>query len=94
VSFEQGLVKFRKADYGTALGLFQRAMRLSPSTPRYSAMEQVCRGHQFLSTRFFDKARECFEGALQTLPGCREAQEGLDALAKLPARYFTTRRGK
>jgi curved DNA-binding protein CbpA len=74
------------ADYAKALDLFAKAAKLSP-TPRHQAMESVSRGYQYLSTRFFDRARESFERALQLLPECREAKVGLEALDKQSGRY-------
>jgi hypothetical protein len=77
-------------DYGKALGMFSRAARLLP-TPRHQAMELVCRGHQYLSTRFFDRARESFEQALQLHPECREARVSLELVDKQSGRYLKGR---
>jgi len=81
-----GMLALEGADYAKALDLFTKAAKLSP-TPRHQAMESVSRGYQYLSTRFFDRARESFERALQLQPECREAKVGLEALDKQSGRY-------
>jgi Tfp pilus assembly protein PilF/DnaJ-domain-containing protein 1 len=81
-----GMLALEGADYAKALDLFTKAAKLSP-TPRHQAMESVSRGYQYLSTRFFDRARESFERALQVQPECREAKAGLEALDKQSGRY-------
>lgn len=83
---KMGMLALESADYAKALELFARTARLAP-TPRNQAMELVCRGHQYLSTRFLDRARESFERALQLLPECREARVGLELLDKQSGRY-------
>ncbi len=88
--YKLGMLALESADYAKALDLFAKASRLAPS-PRYQAMELVCRGHQYLSTRFFDRARESFERALQLLPDCREARTGLELLDKQSGRYLKGR---
>ena len=81
-----GMTALEQQDYGKALALFSRAVKLLP-TPRHQAMELVCRGHQYLSTRFFERARESFEQALRLLPTCREAQVSLELVDKQASRY-------
>jgi curved DNA-binding protein CbpA len=76
-----GMIALESRDYGKALELFSKASKLAP-TPRNQSMELVCRGHQFLSTRFFDKAKESFDRALELSPDCREARTGLELLDK------------
>ena len=88
--YKMGMVALEAFDYAKALDLFSKAARLAP-TPRHQAMELVCRGHQYLSTRFFDRARESFERALQLLPECREARVGLELLDKQSGRYLKGR---
>lgn len=88
--YKLGMLALEAQDYGKALGMFSRAARLLP-TPRYQAMELVCRGHQYLSTRFFDRARESFEQALQLHPECREAQVSLELVDKQSGRYLKGR---
>ncbi len=85
-----GMLALEGADYAKALDLFSKAAKLSP-TPRHQAMESVSRGYQYLSTRFFDRARESFERALQLQPECREAKVGLEALDKQSGRYLKGR---
>jgi curved DNA-binding protein CbpA len=85
-----GMLALEGADYAKALDLFTKAAKLSP-TPRHQAMEAVSRGYQYLSTRFFDRARESFERALQVQPECREARVGLEALDKQSGRYLKGR---
>jgi tetratricopeptide (TPR) repeat protein len=85
-----GMLALEGADYAKALDLFTKAAKLSP-TPRHQAMEAVSRGYQYLSTRFFDRARESFERALQMQPECREARVGLEALDKQSGRYLKGR---
>jgi tetratricopeptide (TPR) repeat protein len=84
--YKQGLQALEASDYSKALDLISRAAKLSP-TPRHQALELVCRGHQYLSTRFFDRARESFEQALRIQPDSREARAGLEAIEKQSARY-------
>lgn len=84
--YKLGMVALEAQDYGKALGMFSRAAKLLP-TPRYQAMELVCRGHQFLSTLFFERARESFEQALQLQPDCREARVSLELVDKQSGRY-------
>jgi tetratricopeptide (TPR) repeat protein len=88
--YKLGMLALEGFDHAKALDLFSKAARLSP-TPRNQAMELVCRGHQYLSTRFFDRARESFERALQLLPECREARVGLELLDKQSGRYLKGR---
>jgi tetratricopeptide (TPR) repeat protein len=88
--YKLGLLALEAADYAKALDLFAKASRLSPS-PRHQSMELVARGHQYLTTRFFDRARESFERALQLLPECREARVGLELLDKQSGRYLKGR---
>ena len=88
--YKLGMLALESFDYAKALDLFTKAARLSP-TPRHQAMELVCRGHQYLSTRFFDRARESFDRALQLLPECREARVGLELLDKQSGRYLKGR---
>ncbi|WP_375769837.1 DnaJ domain-containing protein [Archangium gephyra] len=88
--YKLGMLALEAFDYAKALDLFAKAARLSP-TPRHQAMELVCRGHQYLSTRFFDRARESFERALQLMPECREARVGLELLDKQSGRYIKGR---
>src|SRR6218665_404631 len=85
-----GMSALEAQDYAKALGLLSPAAKLMP-TPRHQAMELVCRGHQYLSTRFFDRARESFERALQLLPSCREAQVSLELVDKQASRYHRGR---
>ncbi|HEX8826240.1 MAG TPA: DnaJ domain-containing protein [Archangium sp.] len=85
-----GMLALESSDYAKALDLFTKAAKLSP-TPRHQAMESVSRGYQYLSTRFFDRARESFERALHILPECREAKVGLEALDKQSGRYLKGR---
>lgn len=85
-----GMLALEGADYAKALDLFTKAAKLAP-TPRHQAMEAVSRGYQYLSTRFFDRARESFERALQVQPECREARVGLEALDKQSGRYLKGR---
>jgi hypothetical protein len=88
--YKLGMLALESSDYAKALDLFSKAARASP-TPRNQAMELVSRGHQYLSTRFFDRARESFERALQLLPECREARAGLELIDKQSGRYFKGR---
>ncbi|HYO57648.1 J domain-containing protein [Archangium sp.] len=88
--YKMGMLALESSDYAKALDLFAKAAKVSP-TPRHQAMELVCRGHQYLSTRFFDRARESFERALQLLPECREARAGLDQIDKQSSRYLKGR---
>jgi hypothetical protein len=88
--YKLGMLALEGSDYAKALDLFSKAAKVSPS-PRNQAMELVCRGHQYLSTRFFDRARESFERALQLLPECREARVGLELLDKQSGRYLKGR---
>jgi tetratricopeptide (TPR) repeat protein len=88
--YKLGMLALESFDYAKALDLFSKAAKVSP-TPRNQAMELVCRGHQYLSTRFFDRARESFERALQLLPECREARMGLELLDKQSGRYLKGR---
>jgi DnaJ domain/Tetratricopeptide repeat len=88
--YKLGMLALETGDYPKALELFTKASKLSP-TPRHQAMELVCRGHQYLSTRFFDRARESFERALQLMPECREARVGLELLDKQSGRYLKGR---
>jgi tetratricopeptide (TPR) repeat protein len=88
--YKLGMLALESSDYAKALDLFAKATKVSPS-PRHQAMELVCRGHQYLSTRFFDRARESFERALQLLPECREAKAGLDLIDKQSGRYLKGR---
>ena len=88
--YKLGMLALESSDYAKALDLFAKAAKVSP-TPRHQAMELVCRGHQYLSTRFFDRARESFERALQLLPECREARAGLDLIDKQSSRYLKGR---
>jgi tetratricopeptide (TPR) repeat protein len=84
--YRLGLLALEGKDYAKALDLFTKAAKLAP-TPRHQALELVSRGHQFLSTRFFDRARESFEQALRILPSCREAQVSLEVLEDQQSRY-------
>ncbi|QRN96787.1 DnaJ domain-containing protein [Archangium violaceum] len=88
--YKLGMLALESADYAKALDLFAKAAKASP-TPRNQAMELVSRGHQYLSTRFFDRARESFERALQLLPECREARAGLELIDKQSGRYIKGR---
>lgn len=88
--YKLGMLALESGDYPKALDLFTKAAKVSP-TPRHQAMELVCRGHQYLSTRFLDRARESFERALQLMPECREAKVGLELLDKHSGRYFKGR---
>jgi tetratricopeptide (TPR) repeat protein len=88
--YKLGLLALEASDYAKALDLFGKAAKLSP-TPRHQALELVARGHQYLSTRFFDRARESFERALQLHPDCREARAGLEAIEKQSGRYLKGR---
>ena len=88
--YKLGMLALEAGDYPKALDLFAKAAKVSP-TPRHQAMELVCRGHQYLSTRFFDRARESFERALQLMPECREARVGLELLDKQSGRYIKGR---
>jgi hypothetical protein len=88
--YKLGMLALESGDYAKALDLFTKAARVAP-TPRHQAMELVCRGHQYLSTRFFDRARESFDRALQLLPECREAKVGLELLDKHSGRYLKGR---
>jgi tetratricopeptide (TPR) repeat protein len=88
--YKLGTLALEASDYAKALDLFSKAARVSP-TPRHQAMELVSRGHQYLSTRFFDRARESFERALQLLPECREARTGLELIDKQSGRYLKGR---
>lgn len=88
--YKLGMLALESGDYPKALDLFARAAKMSP-TPRHQAMELVCRGHQYLSTRFFDRARESFERALQLMPECREARVGLELLDKQSGRFLKGR---
>ncbi|HYO65025.1 MAG TPA: DnaJ domain-containing protein [Archangium sp.] len=88
--YKLGMLALESFDYAKALDLFSKAAKVSP-TPRHQAMELVCRGHQYLTTRFFDRARESFERALQLLPECREARVGLELLDKQSGRYLKGR---
>ncbi|WP_257462232.1 J domain-containing protein [Archangium lipolyticum] len=88
--YKLGMLALESADYAKALDLFSKAAKASP-TPRNQAMELVSRGHQYLSTRFFDRARESFERALQLLPECREARAGLELIDKQSGRYLKGR---
>jgi tetratricopeptide (TPR) repeat protein len=88
--YKLGLLALEAADYPKALDLFSKATRLAP-IPRHQALEQVCFGHQYLSTRFFERARESFERALQLQPDCREARAGLEAIEKQSGRYLKGR---
>jgi len=88
--YKLGLLALEAADYAQALDLFARANKMAPS-PRHQAMELVARGHQYLTTRFFDRARESFERALQLLPDGREARAGLELLDKQSGRYLKGR---
>ncbi len=88
--YKLGMLAMESSDYAKALDLFSKAAKLAP-TPRHQAMELVGRGHQYLSTRFLDRARESFERALQLQPDCREARAGLDVLDKQAGRLFKGR---
>ncbi|MFY0563032.1 DnaJ domain-containing protein [Archangium lansingense] len=88
--YKLGMLALESADYAKALDLFAKAAKIAPA-PRHQAMELVCRGYQYLSTRFFDRARESFEQALQLLPECREARVGLELLDKQSGRYLKGR---
>jgi tetratricopeptide (TPR) repeat protein len=83
--YKLGMLALESSDYAKALDLFSKAAKLAP-TPRHQAMELVGRGHQYLSTRFLDRARESFERALQLQPDCREARLALDVLDKQSGR--------
>ena len=88
--YKLGQLALEASDYAKALDLFGKAAKLSP-IPRHQALELVARGHQYLSTRFFDRARESFERALQLHPDCREARAGLEAIEKQSGRYLKGR---
>lgn len=88
--YKLGQLALEASDYAKALDLFGKAAKLSP-IPRHQALELVARGHQYLSTRFFDRARESFERALQLHPDCREARSGLEAIEKQSGRYLKGR---
>lgn len=88
--YKLGMLALESGDHPKALDLFAKTAKMSP-TPRHQAMELVCRGHQYLSTRFFDRARESFERALQLMPECREARVGLELLDKQSGRYLKGR---
>jgi tetratricopeptide (TPR) repeat protein len=88
--YKLGMLALESSDYPKAFDLFTKAAKLDP-TPRHQAMELVGRGHQYLSTRFFDRARESFERALQLQPDCREARVGLDFLDKQSGRSLKGR---
>jgi tetratricopeptide (TPR) repeat protein len=88
--YKLGMLALESSDYAKALDLFSKAAKLAP-TPRHQAMELVGRGHQYLSTRFLERARESFERALQLQPDCREARMGLELLEKQSGRSLKGR---